>query len=255
MPLTVLLAPTKAVRLLLNALPGVLKASPYSKSVYMELMALLYVILNKARRDGLMSIESDIEDPSASALFGEYPRILHDAKLVEFITDYLRIMISGNMSAFEIETLMDQELETYQHERNIPAHSLRDVADGLPAFGIVAAVLGVIKALASVDQPPAILANLISEAMVGTFLGVLLAYGFVAPLAASVARRTVEAVKIRECIKVTLLANMNGYPPPLAVEFGRKVLYSLVRPSFIELEEHVRQTKSAAPQKAGGPTA
>lgn len=245
----------KSVKLLLNALPGVLRASPYSKSVYMELMALLYVILNKARRDGLMSIESDIEDPKASALFGEYPRILRDTKLVEFITDYLRIMISGNMSAFEIETLMDQELETYQHERDIPSHSLRDVADGLPAFGIVAAVLGVIKALASVDQPPAILANLISEAMVGTFLGILLAYGFVAPLAASVGRRTVEAVKVRECIKVTLLANMNGYPPPLAVEFGRKVLYSSARPSFAELEDHVRQTKSSASKKVDGPAA
>ncbi len=234
----------KSIKLLFASLPMVFKSSPYSKPLYMELMALLYVLLNKARRDGLMTIEADIEDPQASPIFAEYPLVLRDPKLIEFIVDYLRLMISGNMSAFEIETLMDQEIEAYEHERNIPAHALREVADALPAFGIVAAVLGVIKALASVDQPPAILADLISKAMVGTFLGILLAYGFVAPLASSVERRTVASIKVLECIKVTLLANMNGYPPQLAVEFGRKVLYSSVRPSFVELEAHVRQARA-----------
>jgi hypothetical protein len=128
--------------------------------------------------------------------------------------------------------------------------ALQQVADALPAFGIVAAVLGVIKALAAVDQPPAVLGDLISKAMVGTFLGVLLAYGFVAPLASRVERRTSESVKVLECIKVTLLASMNGYPPQLAVEFGRKVLFSAVRPSFGELEEHVRQAKTTATGRA-----
>jgi chemotaxis protein MotA len=235
----------KSIKLLLASFPIVLKRSPYSKALYMELMALLYVLLNKARRDGLMSVESDIEEPQLSPVFTEYPLVLRDPKLMEFITDYLRLMISGNMNSFEIETLMDQEIEAHHHERNIPAQSLRAVADALPAFGIVAAVLGVIKALASVDQPPAILADLISKAMVGTFLGVLLAYGFVAPVAASVERRTAASAKVLECIKITLLASMNGYPPQLAVEFGRKVLYTSMRPSFMELEEHVRQTRTA----------
>lgn len=240
----------KSAKLLLAALPSVMRNSPYSKDLYMELMALLYVLLNKARRDGLMSIESDIEDPVSSPIFAEYPRVLADPKLMEFITDYLRIMISGNMSSFEIETLMDQEIETAQHESNVPAHAMHTVADALPAFGIVAAVLGVIKALASVDQPPAILADLISKAMVGTFLGILLAYGFVSPLAAALEKRTTSSVKVLECIKVTLLASMNGYPPPLAVEFGRKVLYASVRPSFAELEEHVRQARAPGAKKA-----
>jgi len=120
------------------------------------------------------------------------------------------------------------------------------VADAMPAFGIVAAVLGVIKALGAIDQPPVVLGDLISKAMVGTFLGVLLAYGFVAPLASTLEQRTNEFVKVLECIKTTLLASMNGYPPPLAVEFGRKVLFTAVRPSFSELEDHVRQAKSAA---------
>lgn len=235
----------KSVSMLGSALPLIVKKSPYSRELYMELMALLYVLLNKARRDGLMSIESDIEEPQNSPLFNDYPQIMNDPVIMEFITDYLRLMVSGNMSSYEIETLMDQEIEAYQHERDVPAHALRAVADALPAFGIVAAVLGVVKALAAVDQPPAILADLISKAMVGTFLGILLAYGFVAPLAASIERHSTSSVKVLECIKVTLLASMNGYPPQLAVEFGRKVLYSYVRPSFMELEDHVRQTRSS----------
>ena len=240
----------KSVRLLIASIPGAFRSTPYSKALYMELMALLYVLLNKSRRDGLMSIESDIEDPHASAIFMGYPLVLQDPRLIEFITDYLRLMISGNMSSYEIETLMDQEIEAYTHERSIPSNALRSVADALPAFGIVAAVLGVIKALASVDQPPAILADLISKAMVGTFLGVLLAYGFVSPLASSVEQRTMGSAKVLECIKVTLLASMNSYPPQLAVEFGRKVLYSTVRPTFLELEDHVRQTRLLSNKKA-----
>lgn len=235
----------KSINGVLGAIPIALKGAPYNKEVYMELMALLYVILNKARREGLMAIESHIEDPASSPIFAEYPRILADEKMMEFTTDYLRIMISGNMSSFEIETLMDEEIETYRHEREVPVFALRNVADAMPAFGIVAAVLGVIHALAAVDQPPAVLGDLIAKAMVGTFLGILLAYGFVAPLASRVERRTSEAVKVLECIKVTLLASMNGYPPQLAVEFGRKVLFSGVRPTFAELEEHVRQVKTA----------
>ncbi len=236
----------KSIKLVMQSLPHALKGSPYSKAVYMELMGLLYVLLNKARREGLMAVESHIEDPASSPIFSEFPLIMKDLKVMEFITDYMRIMISGNMSAFEIETLMDEDIETYRHEREVPAYAMQNVADALPAFGIVAAVLGVIKALAAVDQPPAILGDLISKAMVGTFLGILLAYGFVGPLGARVERCSDESIKVLECIKITLLASMNGYPPQLAVEFGRKVLYTAVRPSFIELESHVKQTKSNA---------
>lgn len=236
----------RSISLLMKAIRGAIKQTPYNKALYMELLSLLYALLNKARRDGMMAVESDIEDPQQSAIFTAYPNILKDNMLVEYICDYMRIMISGNMSAFEIEALMDQEIDSYHQEKSVPADAMHSVADGLPAFGIVAAVLGVIKALASVDQPPAILADLISKAMVGTFLGILLAYGFVAPLAQVIDQRNNAAVKVLECIKVTLLANLNGYPPPLAVEFGRKVLFTTERPSFIELEEHVRQPRANA---------
>lgn len=235
----------KSIGALLHAIPLVFKRSPYSKELYMQIMGLLYVLLNKARRDGLMSIESDIEEPENSEIFAEYPLVMGNRTVLDFITDYIRLMVSGNMSSFEVETLMDQEIETLHQERNVPANALHAVADALPAFGIVAAVLGVIKALASVDQPPAILADLISKAMVGTFLGILLAYGFVAPLGWAMGRRATASVKVLECIKVTLLASMNGYPPQLAVEFGRKVLYTYNRPTFLELEQHVRETRSA----------
>ncbi|MCO7642138.1 flagellar motor stator protein MotA [Pseudomonas sp. S 311-6] len=240
----------KTLKLSVQALVGLVKPSPYNKAVYMQLIAFLYVLLAKVRRDGWMAIESHIEDPANSELFAQYPLVQKDARLQEFLLDYLRLMISGNTSAFEIEALMDEEIETYSHERSLPSTALHNLADGLPAFGIVAAVLGVIKALAAIDQPPAVLGDLISKAMVGTFLGILMAYGFVSPLAAAVDRRNEEAVKILECVKVTLMASLHGYPPQMAVEFGRKVLFADIRPSFAELEEHVRQAKGTPADKA-----
>lgn len=243
----------KSIASLLQALPAIFRRSPYDKALYMEVMGLLYVLLNKARRDGLLTIEEDIEAPLESDIFAGYGLVLKEPMVLEFMTDYFRLMISGNMSAFEIETLMDQEIETVLQERNVPGEALHVVADALPAFGIVAAVLGVIKALASVDQPPAVLADLISKAMVGTFLGVLLAYGFVAPVGWAIGRRAAASIKVLECIKLTLLASMNAYPPQLAIEFGRKVLYSFNRPSFMELEQHVRDTRAQVQEAEAGP--
>jgi len=235
-----------SIRLLGRAVPGALRRETHDKALFMDLLSVLYKIMQRMRRDGPMAIESEIEDPHASALFADFQQILRNPRLVEFLTDYLRIMISGNMNAFEIEQLMDEEIEAAKNEHNIPVNALKSVADALPAFGIVAAVLGVVKALAAVDQPPAVLADLISKAMVGTFLGILLSYGFVSPLASALERQAQARLKAFECIKITLLASMNGYPPPLAIEFGRKVLFSSVRPSFDELDGHVREFRRQA---------
>lgn len=237
--------PLKVVKATVKALPATLRGSRYSKAVYMELMALLYELLSKTRKEGLMSIERDIEAPAESALFGKYPKIQSDHHLIEFITDYLRIMVSGNLNSFEIENLMDNEIETHHHEAEIPSHAIARVGDGLPAFGIVAAVMGVVHTMESVGAPPSELGIMIAHALVGTFLGILLAYGFAAPLAAVLGQTASEATKILQTVKVTLLASLNGYPPALAVEFGRKVLYSTERPSFQELEDHVKQAKAA----------
>jgi chemotaxis protein MotA len=233
----------KAIKATLKVLPAVLKGSKYTKAVYMELMALLYEVLAKVRKEGLMSIESDVDDPKKSPLFSKYPKILADHHAVEFITDYLRLMVGGNLNAMEIENLMDGEIETHHQEGEMPVHIISKVGDGLPAFGIVAAVMGVVHTMGSVGIPPAELGKLIAAALVGTFLGILLSYGFVSPLAGRIEQRLHESTKLFQCIKVTLLANLNGYSPALAVEFGRKVLYSTERPSFFELEKHVKQSK------------
>jgi len=234
----------KALKATVRALPKLFRSSRYNKALYMEVMALLYVLLSKARREGILFLEKEIADPAASSVFSQYPRILADPIMMEFLTDYLRMMVNGNMNAFEIEALMDHEIETFRDEAEVPAHALARVGDGLPAFGIVAAVMGVVHALASADLPPSELGALIAHAMVGTFLGILLAYGFVSPLASRIEHQVSETVKMYECIKVTLLASLNGYAPLVAVEFGRKVLFSSERPSFLELDDHVREVKS-----------
>jgi chemotaxis protein MotA len=233
----------KVMKATFKALPSVFKGSKYSKALYMELLTLLFELLAKVRKEGLMSIESDVEDPHASPIFSKYPTISHDHHVVEFITDYLRLMVGGNLNAMEIENLMDNEIETHHQEGHIPVSAVAKLGDGLPAFGIVAAVMGVVHTMESVGIPPSELGMLIAAALVGTFLGILLAYGFVGPLSTLLENKLQESSKVFECIKVTLLASLNGYAPQVAVEFGRKVLYSTERPSFLELEEHVKQSK------------
>ena len=219
------------------------KGSKYTKARYMELMALLYDILQKARKEGLMSIENDVENPHDSPLFKKYEVVGSDHHVVEFITDYLRMMVSGNLNAHEIESLMDSEIETHHHEAHSAVAALQRVAGGLPAFGIVAAVLGVVNTMGSVGQPPAVLGAMIGSALVGTFLGILLSYAFAEPLAGLLEQKVDESGKELQCIKTMLLASMQGYAPQVAVEFGRKVLYSTERPSFAELESHVKGKK------------
>jgi chemotaxis protein MotA len=234
----------KTIKATMGAIPTLLKGSKYTKARYMELMALLYEILAKARKEGLMSIEADVEYPHESALFKKFPNIAGDHHLVEFITDYLRMMVSGNMNSHEIENLMDSEIETHHQEGHKPQAAIQAVGDGLPAFGIVAAVLGVVKTMSSVGAAPAILGQMIAGALVGTFLGILLAYGFVSPLAKLLEAKGEESHKELQCVKITLLASLQGYAPAIAVEFGRKVLFSTERPTFQELEAHVKQKKA-----------
>lgn len=239
----------KAIKGTMKAIPLLFRRSKYTKSMYMDLLALLYRLMAKSRQQGMFSLERDIENPKESEIFASYPRILADAVMLDFIVDYLRLIISGNMNTFEIEALMDEEIETHESEAEVPANSLAMVGDSLPAFGIVAAVMGVVHALASADRPAAELGALIAHAMVGTFLGILLAYGFISPLATVLRQKSAETTKMMQCVKITLLSNLNGYAPPIAVEFGRKTLYSSERPSFIELEEHVRAVRNPNQQQ------
>lgn len=233
----------KSIKSTLKALPTLFKGSKYNKALYMDLLALLFELLAKIRKDGMMSIENDVENPEASPLFSKYPKLQHDHHLIEFITDYLRLMGSGNMDAFQIENLMDNEIETHHMEGHVPVHCIAKLGDGLPAFGIVAAVMGVVHTMENVALPPAELGILIAHALVGTFLGILLAYGFVGPLSGVLEQKLEESTKMFQTVKVTLLASLNGYAPAIAVEFGRKVLYSTERPGFAELETYVKQAK------------
>lgn len=234
----------KSIKATFQLLPKLFKGSKYTKTLYLELMALLFELLSKIRKEGLMSIEGDIDAPEESPIFSKYPSIASDHHIIEFLADYLRLMVSGNMDAFQIENLMDNEIETHHHEGEVPAHCIAKLGDGLPAFGIVAAVMGVVHTMESVHLPPAELGILIAHALVGTFLGILLAYGFVGPLASLAEQKLNESTKVFQCIKVTLLASLNGYAPAVAIEFGRKVLFSTERPSFSELEEHIKASKA-----------
>ncbi len=233
----------KVIKATMAALPSLFKGSKFNKAAYVDLLAMLFEVLAKVRKEGLMSIENDVENPHDSPIFSKYPSISHDHHVMEFITDYLRMMVGGNLNALEIENLMDMEIETHHHEVEVPGHVMAKTGDATPAFGIVVAVMGVVNVMGSVGEPPAVLGKMIGGALVGTFLGILLSYGFVQPVASLLEQKAHEGSKIYQVIKVVLLASMSGYAPQVAVEFGRKVLFSSDRPTFIELEEELKARK------------
>ncbi|WP_280549448.1 flagellar motor stator protein MotA [Halomonas sp. 11-S5] len=234
----------KAIKATFRIFARLRRSKKYDKSLYMELLALQYKILAKIRRDGMLGIERDIDNPEESALLNEHPRVLADPLIMTFLTDYLRLMVSGSMDPMELDELMLHEIEAFEQEAHIPADAIIKVGDAMPAFGIVAAVMGVVKALSAADAAPDEMGQMIAHALVGTFLGILAGYGFVNPLASRVERQAKEVEKILQCMRVTLLASLHGYAPQLAVEFGRKALHTEERPGFSELEEYVRNAKA-----------
>jgi chemotaxis protein MotA len=242
----------KAIKATFNSFARLKRSNGYNKALYMDLMALQFKLLTKIRREGMLGIERDIDNPADSALFTEYPRVCNDPLIMNFLTDYLRIMVSGGMDPMEIDELMLHEIEVFEHEAHIPVDAIGRVADGMPAFGIVAAVMGVVRALSTSDAGPEQMGLMIAHALVGTFLGILLGYGFIAPLGYRLERQAKEAEKILQCLRVTLLASLHGYAPQLAVEFGRKALHSTERPNFVELEDHVRGRKAPDGEQATG---
>jgi chemotaxis protein MotA len=184
-----------------------------------------------------------VDEPEKSAIFTKFPLITAHPHIVEFITDYLRMMVGGNLGTMEIENLMDIEIETHHHEEMHASHSVGSLADSLPAFGIVAAVMGIVVTMGSLHLPPSELGALIGKALVGAFLGILLGYAFMTPLAKGIETKANESVKVLQTIKVVLLSSLNGFAPTTCVEFGRKVLFLHERPSFAELEEDIKARK------------
>lgn len=235
--------PPKVVKAALKGAVGVLKGPRYKKADYLDILSMTNDVLNKARKEGLMAIEGDVEDPHASPLFSKYPKLSADHHLMEFMTDCLRMMISGNMNPHELEPLLEAELENHHHDALAPAHAWAGMSDSLPGFGIVAAVLGIVITMGSIGGDIASVGHHVAGALVGTFLGILLAYGFVGPLAAAMTAVANEDSKAFECIKNALIASLRGYNPAVAVEFARKSLASEVRPSFSDLETHLKGAK------------
>jgi chemotaxis protein MotA len=236
--------PIRLVVGVLKGIPGLLAGAKYSKQSYLDVFGLLFALLDKARRDGIMSIEGDIEAPETSAIFAKYPKILKDHHAVEFVSDYLRLMIAGNVNPFELDSLMTLELETHHGASEEKVHALTRVADALPGFGIVAAVLGIVITMSSLGGPVEEIGHHVAAALVGTFLGILLAYGFVGPMSIAMEHKANEEAKFFEVIKTCLLASVQGYNPKMVVEFGRKAMPVHLRPGFAELEEHIRGSKA-----------
>jgi chemotaxis protein MotA len=222
-----------------KAIAGLLKGEKYDKQAYLELLSLLYHVFKLAKTKGALALEQHVEKPDESTLFAQFPRFQHDHHAVVFLCDYLRLLTLGTDNHHEMESLMDEEIETHHAEASAISSSLQTMADGLPALGIVAAVLGVIHTMGSITEPPAVLGHLIGGALVGTFMGVFLAYGFVGPIASGVKGRQDAELHYYLCMKAGILAYMQGYAPAVAVEFARKALNSDVRPSFYEVEEAV----------------
>ncbi len=222
-----------------KAFGKVMKGPKFKKDDYIELLSVQYQVFKLARSKGMLALESHVENPHESDLFSQFPGFHGDHHALEFICDYLRMMSLGTESPHEMESLMDEEIETHHHESHRVAAAIQSVADGMPALGIVAAVLGVIHTMGSITEPPEVLGHLIGAALVGTFMGVFVAYGFIAPIAQVLNAIHDAETKYFQCMKSGMLAYLSGYAPAVCVEFARKALESDVRPTFYEVEEAV----------------
>jgi chemotaxis protein MotA len=223
----------------------ILKGARYTKADYVEMLSLLYFFVRLAQTKGAMALEPHIEKPEESAAFAKFPKIAADHHAVALICDYLRMVGMNADDPHQIEDVMARELKKVLAEEMHPSHAMQTVADALPALGIVAAVLGVIKTMASIDQPPAVLGSMIGGALVGTFLGILLAYGMMGPMAARLKGVVEEDCKFYEVIRAVIVSHLHGNAPQVAVEAGRKTAPSHSMPSFQELEAALQDIQIA----------
>jgi chemotaxis protein MotA len=217
---------------------------------FLDVLSLLHALMREVRAKSRGEVESHFDNPAESEVFRAFPRLLGNADLVTFICDYFRLIIIGNAKTHEIEALMDEEIETLTHEKNKPVHAYQAVADGLPALGIVAAVLGVIHAMGALDQSPEVLGGLIGAALVGTFGGIFLSYGVVAPIASKIKVVRQKQLRLYTLVKQSLLAFMNGAMPQVAVEFGRKTIPAKERPTIDTVENETAPGGGAVKQAA-----
>lgn len=235
--------PLKMLMQITKALPMALKGSPYNKATYTELLKLQYEIYINAKKGGLLSIEEDVNNPAASSIFSKYPSFLANHHAMDFMTDALKMMVNGAAQPEEIEMSMETELETHHAESAIVPAILTRVSDSLPGLGIVAAVLGIVVTMQHLDGPPEELGHHIGAALVGTFLGLLLSYGMLGPVAANLENLAHDEAKYYACIKTGLIAFANGAAPMTAIEFARKAIFTFDRPSATEIEPQLKEIK------------
>jgi len=217
------------------------KGEKWLKDDYKDLLCLLFILTKTMKTKGLLALEAQLENPNESTIFTTFPRILHDHMAISFICDTLRMMTMSLEDAYQVEDAMQRQLDKHHHEAIAPAQALQVVADSLPAIGIVAAVLGVIKTMSSIDQPPEILGHMIGGALVGTFLGVFLAYCFIGPMASKINTSHEQDVHFYYIIRDVLVSHLKGNAPQISIEIGRGNIPTIYQPSFMELEVVLNQ--------------
>lgn len=234
---TLLIAnPISTVIAIIHGLLAVIKGSPYSKKFYLDALKMLNEIFGYARKNGMNKLEADVDDPAKSALFSKYPSLIKNHHALHFVCDTLRTAISGGVSHFELDQVMENDMEVHHHEANEPVHALQQVSDALPGLGIVAAVLGVVITMGSIGGPPAEIGHKVGAALVGTFLGILLCYGFLGPLATNMQKMNDGDNEYLKFLRAGVMAFIKGAAPILAVEFARRQIPGHVRPTFKEME-------------------
>jgi chemotaxis protein MotA len=244
---TLLIAnPIHIIKGIIAGLLGALKGSPFGKARYLNTLKMMYQFLNKVRKEGLLSVENDVEKPAESAIFKNYPEFVHDHHACDFVCDTLRMAITGGVEPFDMDQMMELDMEVHHHNATMPVSALTTVADALPGLGIVAAVLGVVITMGALGGPPEAIGEKVAAALVGTFLGILMCYGVVGPLSSSMAKSSEEHNAYLHVLRVLLLSFLKGSAPMIAVEMARRAIPAHLRPSFDEMEKSC---------KGGGPVA
>ena len=244
--------PMHVIKKIIAGLTGVLGGSKYSEARYVESLKMMFQLFNKARKDGLVGIEMDIEEPEKSAVFSKYPKFLKDHHARDFVCDTMRMAVTGGASPFDVDQMMELDMDVHHAGASLPVAALSTVADSLPGLGIVAAVLGVVVTMSALGGPPEQIGHKVAAALVGTFLGILLCYGVVGPLSSNMAKLVEDEHAFYHVIRVVMLSFLKGMSPTLAVEVGRRAVPEHVRPSFKEVEQACRQRDEAGATEAAG---
>jgi chemotaxis protein MotA len=248
---TVLIAnPLHILKKMAGGLTGLFKGSPYGKAKYLETMKMLFELFSRARKEGLMALETDSDNPEQSPVFSKYPAFLKDHHVLAFVCDTIRMASMGGVEPFDMDQMMELDMDVHHHEESVPVAALSTMADSLPGLGIVAAVLGVVITMGALGGPPEEIGHKVAAALVGTFLGILLCYGFVGPVAANMAKNTDEEHAFYYVLRVVIVSFIKGSPPSIAVEFGRRAIPGHQRPSFQEMDKFIKDKGDAPPPAA-----